>query len=141
MMKNTKLIVIISVLVVLLIVAGAIFALGKDNNDSSQKNDTSNIQSTSDTVNIDIEMSDFKFSKNEIRAKAGETLRINLTSTGKNHNFFINELGVRSNLLNPGDSQTIEVKIPEDASGQSYKYYCSFGNHRVLGMEGTLVVE
>ena len=32
------------------------------------------------------------------------------------------------------------ITIPEDAAGQSYEFYCSVGNHRQLGMVGTLTI-
>jgi uncharacterized cupredoxin-like copper-binding protein len=85
-------------------------------------------------------MANFTFSPTLIEAEAGTTLEIKLTSAGNIHDFVIDELDVQSNSLNPGASQTITIEIPEDASGKSFEFYCSIGNHQAMGMKGTLKV-
>lgn len=107
---------------------------------SSQKTPASSPITTADS--IDVTMANFKFSPSNLSAKAGETLTIALTSEGGTHDFVIDELGVKSQTLASGKTQTIEVTIPADAtSGTTYEYYCSIGGHRALGMVGTLTVE
>lgn len=92
-----------------------------------------------DTVTL--EMNNFAYSLETIPARAGETLRINLVSTGGVHDFVIDELDVSSGSVSGGESTVIEVSIPEDTpAGERYEFYCSIGNHRALGMVGHIEV-
>ena len=89
-----------------------------------------------------IDTSNFKFSKTQLTAKAGETLTVKLTNSEGTHNFVIDELNVISKTIQTGQTDTVTIKIPEDAtSGSEYAFYCSIGNHRAMGMEGVLTVE
>ena len=102
---------------------------------------TENTETTAATGSLDVMMTNFKFSPSTLTAKAGETIVINLTSEGGSHDFVIDELGVKSQTLSSGKTQTIEITIPADAtSGTTYEYYCSIDGHRALGMVGTLTV-
>jgi len=88
-----------------------------------------------------LEMNNFSYSLETIPARAGETLRINLVSTGGVHDFVIDELEVRSGAISGGQSEEIEITIPADTpAGQRYEFYCSIGSHRALGMVGYIEV-
>lgn len=87
-----------------------------------------------------IDMSNFEYSVTEMTASPGQTLVVNLTTTDGMHDLVIDELGVQSSILNTGESQLIEIVIPEDAAAGEYEYYCSVGNHRAMGMVGTLTI-
>lgn len=95
-----------------------------------------------EAVNYALELNSYSFTPNLIEAEAGETIRIKLTSIDMPHNFVIDELNVQSGMLSAGgDSDIIEITIPEDTpSGTEYEFYCSVGNHKQLGMVGTLRV-
>ena len=89
----------------------------------------------------DIDMDDFTFSITSIQAKKGETITINLTNSEGNHDLVIDELDVHSDHLKAGDSQVLEIQIPETVEvGTEYEYYCSVGQHRQMGMVGTLTI-
>ncbi|MEX0877785.1 MAG: plastocyanin/azurin family copper-binding protein [Candidatus Spechtbacterales bacterium] len=87
---------------------------------------------------FELEGNNFRFSKNEIRVNKGDTVRIVLTSADMPHNWVVDELGVRTDIVSPGEQDTIEF-VAEKAG--TFEYYCSVGNHRALGMIGTLIVE
>lgn len=82
----------------------------------------------------------YKFRPGTFGAKVGETLNITLKSAIGNqnpHNLVIDQLSVRIPNVNAGETKNTTVKL--DKAG-SYEYYCAVGNHRTLGMRGTLTV-
>jgi len=89
---------------------------------------------------FEIDLQNFSFSPTKLTAKAGETVTINLTNNGGTHDFVIDELDVQSSTTSGGDTTSVTFTVPEDASGQTYAYYCSIGNHRAQGMEGQLEI-
>lgn len=92
-------------------------------------------------VSLDISMDNFSFSTTQINAKPGDVVEVFLVTSEGNHDFVLDELGVKSSVLASGETETIRFTVPESAAGQTYEFYCSVGNHRALGMVGTLVVE
>jgi len=118
------------------IFAGLFLLAGCTTTTSSQTNNDD--QSPADYT---IELSSFKFSPNLIEANPGQTIKVRLSNLSGEHDFVIDELNVRSELLGAGDSQTIEIKIPEAASGKIYEFYCAVSNHRAMGMVGTLRIK
>lgn len=114
------------------------------NDTTSQESNT--IEADGDDVDseevdqeLTIDMKNFKFSMSQISAAPGETITVNLTNSGGTHNFVIEELDVKSQTINSGETTSITFKVPEDASGD-YAFFCDIGNHREMGMEGTLTV-
>lgn len=95
-------------------------------------------QEVDQTVSVD--MKNFAFSTETISAAPGDTITVNLTTSSGSHDFVIDELGVASDTLGAGESDTVTFTIPEDAAGETYAFYCSIGNHRAQGMEGQLVI-
>lgn len=93
------------------------------------------------TLSLDIAMSNYEFSTNTINAKPGDTVEIFLVTNEGNHDFVIDELGVNSGVLSVDETSIVRFTIPDSATGQTYEFYCSVGNHRTLGMVGTLVVK
>lgn len=95
-----------------------------------------------ENVDFTLETSNFKFSQDEMRVKAGETVRVKLVDKEGFHDFVIDELDVASSRLSePGQEEIIEFTVPEDMAGQTIEYYCSVGNHRQMGMFGQLIIE
>lgn len=80
----------------------------------------------------------FTFGTEEIRVKQGESLKVSVMNKSGVHDFVIDELDVNSGIIAEGD--TMEITIPTDKPG-TYEYYCSVGQHRQLGMVGTLIIE
>lgn len=95
---------------------------------------------SNNVVSYTIDAKNFEFSLSSISASAGNTVRITLTNSGGNHDFVISEIsGANTGVISQGEQVTIEFQIPNNPQG-SYYYFCSVGNHRALGMEGTLVI-
>ncbi len=110
---------------------------GQTNN--STNNPAANTPAMDDSVKaFTVVGSNFAFSPSTITVKKGDKVRINFQSTGFNHDFVLDEFNVKTAVLTPGNSQTIEFTA--DKTGQ-FEYYCSVGTHRQMGMKGTLVVQ
>lgn len=91
-------------------------------------------------ASFDVSMSNFEFSETELRVSPGDEVTIFLQTEEGTHDFVIDEFDAQSPVLNSGENAEFTFTVPEDASGE-YEFYCSIGNHRALGMVGTLIVE
>lgn len=104
--------------------------------------DGSMMESDKEMTNIKQEYtitgSNFKYDLDSMTVKKGDTVKITFTSEGGSHNFVIDEFGVKTKVLSGGEKEV--VTFVADKAG-TYKYYCSVGNHRAMGMEGTLIVQ
>lgn len=80
----------------------------------------------------------YYFKPNQITVKKGDTVKLTFINDGGFHDFVINELNVKTDIIGSGKSQT--VTFTADKAG-TFQYYCSVGNHRAMGMVGTLVVQ
>jgi plastocyanin len=80
----------------------------------------------------------FAFSQTEIRVKKGETVRVTLTNNEGMHDFVIDEFDTRTKVLQAGQSETVEFVADQVGT---FEYYCSVGQHRQMGMKGSLIVE
>ena len=87
---------------------------------------------------ITVEGGNFYFSPNEIRAKKGQPMQILLNNKEGIHDFVIKEFGVGSDTISGG--QTTTISFTPDKAG-TFEFYCSIGQHRDMGMKGTLIVE
>lgn len=87
---------------------------------------------------LKLEAGSFYYSIEEIRAKKGETIKVRLNAKDKMHDFNIDELGVKSGIVNAGES--VEFEINANKAG-TFEYYCSVGEHRANGQVGKLIVE
>jgi plastocyanin len=92
---------------------------------------------------IQLSSSNFKYTMDgadnpTITVSVGETVRIDLAVTEGFHDFVIDEFNARTEQINAG--QTSSTTFIADTPG-TYEYYCSVGNHREMGMRGTLVVQ
>jgi plastocyanin len=83
---------------------------------------------------------EFGFTPGELTVRAGEKVTLTLTNTsGKmTHDWVVEGTDIRTKILNKGETDTIEFTIDEPGT---YTFYCSVGNHRAQGMEGTLIVK
>jgi len=87
---------------------------------------------------ITVEAGSYYFKPNVIQVKKGEPVKITITNKGGFHDFAIDAFSVKSEMIPSGGSTTVE--FTPDKTG-SFEFYCSVGNHRAMGMKGTLVVE
>jgi len=82
---------------------------------------------------------EYSFSKTNLTVNEGDTVRITFVNGGAMpHDWVLDEFGVATEILQVGEEEVIEF-IAGDSG--TYEYYCSVGNHRELGMVGTLTVE
>lgn len=107
---------------------------------SEMKDDasTNSDNNEGESYEVNISMSNFKYSLSEIRVKVGQPIVINLTNDEGVHDLKVDELSVNSGIVSAGTTKTFEF-IPEQPG--TYEYYCSVGNHREMGMVGNLIVE
>ena len=82
--------------------------------------------------------SPFKFDPKEIKVKKGDKVKITFKNASGTHSFVIDELNVKTAVLNAGAQESVEFTA--DKAGR-FEYYCSVGNHKAMGMVGTLTVE
>ena len=54
-----------------------------------------------------------------------------------NHDFVIDELNVKTKEIGAGKTDTVEL-TPNEVG--TFEFYCSVGNHKQMGMKGTLIV-
>lgn len=81
---------------------------------------------------------DIAFEPKELAIPANSDVTITITNTGAlQHDFVVDALGIKSELLNSGESTTVTI----NAAPGAYEYYCSVPGHREAGMVGTLTVE
>ncbi len=93
---------------------------------------------STDAREIVIEGSNYKFSPNSITVKKGEKIRIVFKNTDGMHDFKVDELNIATAMVESGQEDFVE--FTPDKTG-SFEFYCSIGNHRAMGMKGTLIVQ
>jgi plastocyanin len=83
--------------------------------------------------------SNFKFEPSVMTVNKGDTVKITFKNNGGFHDFVIDEFpGAKTKQIGADASETIEFVA--DKTG-TFEYYCSVGNHRGMGMKGTLTVK
>jgi plastocyanin len=87
---------------------------------------------------FNVSAGNFAFSETVLRVNQGDTVRINFSVADGFHDWVIDEFDARANQMQAGGTQTIEFVA--DQAGE-FEYYCSVGQHRQMGMVGTLIVE
>ncbi len=87
---------------------------------------------------ITVEGGMFFFKPSEIRVKQGEKVTITFKNTQGMHDFVLDEFDVKSEVVQSGKSTTVEFTPTKKGT---FEFYCSVGNHRQMGMKGTLIVE
>jgi plastocyanin len=80
----------------------------------------------------------FAFDVKEMRVKQGDTVKVTFTNTSGTHDFVLDDFNVATAKLAAGASETVTFVANKKGS---FEYYCSVGNHRAMGMKGTLIVE
>lgn len=81
--------------------------------------------------------SNYEYSPKQISVKKGDTVKIVFVNTVGLHDFVIDELDLKTDVIKAGESES--VQFVADTAG-TFTYYCSVGNHRKMGMEGILTV-
>lgn len=90
------------------------------------------------TETISISGNEFAYDPATFSAKVGQSVTVVYKNTGKYpHDFVIDELGVKSQVINSGETATFSF-VPSKAG--SFPFYCSLPNHREKGMSGVILV-
>lgn len=158
---------LVGILVVALIIIGGVWWLNmEEEKDSDSKDDSASSQSdkssaetkvsltinesdadpSSNTASEDVqdvnalELGSFYFSPNVLTFAPGSTVTLDLNNVEGFHDFVIDEFDVKTDTIAAGETERVTFTIPDNASGE-YTFYCSIGNHREQGMEGTIVVQ
>lgn len=88
---------------------------------------------------IKVSGSEFAFSPSALSVKAGKKVRIIFKNNGKlPHNLTIDQLGIATKTISPGQTDTLEFTA--DRTG-SFVVYCSVDAHRQKGMEVSLKIQ
>lgn len=87
---------------------------------------------------VELQAENFTYGEDEIRVNKDSVLTLKVTNASGTHDLVIDELGIDTGIIAEGDF--VEVTIPTDKVGE-FSYYCSVGNHRAQGMEGTLIIQ
>lgn len=82
--------------------------------------------------------SNFSFDVKTITVKKGDTVQIVFKNQDGFHDFVIDDFNVATKQIQAGQEETVEFVADK---GGIFEYYCSVGNHRAMGMVGTLTVE
>lgn len=98
--------------------------------------ETTVANTTDKTVNVTVTASNFAFAPAAITATAGQMVNVTFVNEEGFHDFVIDGIAA-SSTLKAGASETVTFTAPKAGT---YAYYCSVGEHRTMGMEGTLVV-
>jgi nitrosocyanin len=85
-----------------------------------------------------VEGKNFSFTPSTMTVNKGDTVKITFKNSGGMHDFKIDEFNVATKQIQSGASETVEFTA--DKAG-TFDYYCSVGNHRAMGMQGTLTVK
>ena len=76
----------------------------------------------------------------DLKVKQGDKVRIEFTSSQGFHDWKIDEFSAATERVSDTDSKTVTVEFIADKKG-TFEYYCSVGEHRLMGMKGNLIVE
>lgn len=137
----------ISIIIIAILIAGG-FLLFKDRSvaptdletgaGSTNSEEPVNDSAANENVKeFSVDAAPFSFAPSSMTVNKGDTVKITVRNVNGVHDLKIDEFGASTRLLNAGESETITFVA--DKAG-TFEYYCSVGNHRALGMVGTLSV-
>jgi cytochrome c oxidase subunit II len=111
--------------------------------DTSMPADTSNPSASGSatqgtTKEFTVTGQNFSFSPTTLTVNKGDTVKITFKNAGGMHDIVFPDFKAQSKVIQAGASDTITFTA--DKTG-SFEYFCSVGNHRAMGMKGTLVVQ
>jgi uncharacterized cupredoxin-like copper-binding protein len=87
---------------------------------------------------VDVKTVDLAFEPSEFAIAANTDVTITITNDGVlEHDFAVDDLGVKSDLLQSGASTTVTI----NAAPGTYEFHCTVPGHAQAGMVGTLTVQ
>lgn len=115
---------------VLLVLPLALLACGSDDDGGGEE---------ASGQQVDVSATEFSFNPSDLKLDAAGTYTFHLTNAGEfEHALEIDGQGIEeeTSVIGGGESADVTVDLAEG----EYEIYCPVGNHREMGMEGTLVV-
>jgi plastocyanin len=93
--------------------------------------------SRSSDAELEMELDNFYFGPTFVKAKAGQTITLELENEGSApHTFTSDALGVDEEVAS-GQSASVEITVP--SSGKAFLFFCRF--HDAAGMKGAVYVK
>ena len=100
---------------------------------------TGSSQPSGATKEFTVTGSGFKFDPATLTVNKGDKVKITFVNSAGTHDWVLDGYtNVKTKVIQGGQQETIEFTA--DKAG-TFEYYCSVGNHRQMGMKGTLVVK
>ena len=104
--------------------------------------DTANVQPTSEVKTFSLEGANFKFTMNGVESpnivvNEGDKVRIELKSGQGFHDWIVDEFNAATPRVKDGESTFVEFIANKKGT---FEYYCSVGEHRQMGMKGSLII-
>lgn len=127
-------------LVVILLIAGGYYVIAtpkKTENPVAQTEVLAKKPFVADKT-FEVKGLNYAYDVKEIRVKLNDMVKINFTNTEGFHDFRIDELGVASQKIGEGKTESLEFVA---SKAGTFEYYCSVGQHRANGMWGKIIVE
>jgi plastocyanin len=90
-----------------------------------------------ETKSFTVSGKNFSFTPATMQVNRGDRVRITFNNTSGTHDLVVEGYNARTKILQTGQSETIEFVANQSGS---FEYYCSVGQHRSMGMKGTLTV-
>ncbi len=94
--------------------------------------------SMSETKEVIISSSNFKYTPSLINVNKGDKVKITLKNNGGMHDLFIDGYNIQTKIIESGQEDSIEFTA--DKAG-TFDFWCTVGKHKAMGMVGRLVVQ
>lgn len=94
--------------------------------------------SSASVVELTVTGSNYKFEPATLTVKKGDTVKITFKNSGGMHDFVIDAFNVKTKTIPSGQSETVQFVASKSGT---FEYYCAVGNHKQMGMKGTLTVQ
>lgn len=140
-MKNTKIFVLI--LIVVALIGAALWKFAPSKAPSTTAPTTLPVGATEKQVlKFVIEGDEFSFSPPKITVLRGATVELTFKNVGRApHNYSIDELGIATKTIGGGKTDVVTFVAPDTSGTISYSSYCSVPGHKEAGMAGTIEIK
>lgn len=135
---------IIAVVIIVLLIVGGVILYGTNKFKKSTTNTAAPEASKqvpegakAQGMEIRVSAKNFSYTPTSLVVKKGQKVTLILQNTEGNHDFVIKEMNIKTPVIASG--KDAKVTFTPDKVG-TFEYYCSVGNHRAMGMSGTITV-
>jgi plastocyanin len=129
--------IIVLVIVVIMVRSRGTTPAGTDTPTSTEQTPVVTEQVPTTVKEFTVTGANFSFTPSTMTVKKGDTVKITFVNSGGFHDLKIDEFAVATKKLSAGAQEVVEFVA--DKAG-TFEYYCSVGDHRAMGMKGTLTV-